>query len=166
MNYEFKYKDEKIETGVAVTKDGTVVTIGDNLYKVNPLSAGKFLIESNGIKKTVCCVVKDGRAFVDVDAVLLELNLAVQDDSVSGGADAHAGEKDKVFAPMPGKVVKLLVNEGDEVEERQPLVIVEAMKMENQVNSAAKGRVKKINFKAGDQVGTEKPIIELELAGD
>ena len=47
---------------------------------------------------------------------------------------------------------------------KQPLVIVEAMKMENQVNAKAKGKVKKVNFAAGDQVDTEKPIIELEIA--
>jgi biotin carboxyl carrier protein len=42
-------------------------------------------------------------------------------------------------------------------------VIVEAMKMENQVNSRAKGKVKAVNFSSGDQVDTESPIIELEL---
>ncbi len=50
------------------------------------------------------------------------------------------------------------------MEEKQPMVIVEAMKMENQVNSKAKGTVKAVNFAAGDQVDTETPIIELDLA--
>jgi biotin carboxyl carrier protein len=43
------------------------------------------------------------------------------------------------------------------------MVIVEAMKMENQVNSRAKGKVKAVNFSAGDQVDTETPIIELDI---
>ena len=44
------------------------------------------------------------------------------------------------------------------------MVIVEAMKRENQVNSRANGTVKAVNFAVGDQVDTETPIIELELA--
>jgi biotin carboxyl carrier protein len=64
---------------------------------------------------------------------------------------------------MPGKIVKLLVGEGEKVAEKQPMVIVEAMKMENQVNSPSAGTVRKINFMDGDQVGTEIPIIELEI---
>jgi biotin carboxyl carrier protein len=64
---------------------------------------------------------------------------------------------------MPGKIVKIMVAVGDEVTEKQPMVIVEAMKMENQVNCRAKGKVKAVNFAPGDQVDTESPIIELEL---
>ena len=56
-----------------------------------------------------------------------------------------------------------MVAPGDTVEVKQALVIVEAMKMENQVLSRANGVVKAVNFKAGDQVDTENPIIELEL---
>ena len=48
--------------------------------------------------------------------------------------------------------------------EKQPLVIVEAMKMENSVLCRANGTVRAVNFAAGDQVDTETPIIELEIA--
>ena len=77
-----------------------------------------------------------------------------------------AGEKDKILAPMPGKIVKIQVAMGDEVTEKQPMVIVEAMKMEHQVMARANGKVKAINFADGDQVDTESPIIELELEAE
>ena len=64
---------------------------------------------------------------------------------------------------MPGKIVKLLVKVGDEVKEKQQMVIVEAMKMENPVLCKANGKVKAIHFNDGDQVNTDNPIIELEL---
>ncbi|MCH8026710.1 MAG: hypothetical protein IID63_01145 [candidate division Zixibacteria bacterium] len=64
---------------------------------------------------------------------------------------------------MPGKIVKLLVKVGDRVSEKQPLMIVEAMKMENQVNSPAAGIVKAVNASVGDQVDTVSAIIELDL---
>ena len=64
---------------------------------------------------------------------------------------------------MPGKVVKILVKQGDRVEKSQGLVIVEAMKMENEIKSGSGAVVKKINFKEGDLVDAAVPIIELEL---
>jgi len=57
----------------------------------------------------------------------------------------------------------ILVRKGQKVSEGQPLFVVEAMKMENQVNSPASGSVKAVNGAAGDQVDTISPIIELEL---
>ena len=67
-----------------------------------------------------------------------------------------------ISSPMPGKIVKILVREGDKVRKGQGLVIVEAMKMENEIRSPGAGIVKKINFKEGNLVDTTDPIIELE----
>ena len=53
---------------------------------------------------------------------------------------------------MPGKVVAVLVNEGDTVDKGQGLVIVEAMKMENEVRAPNNGEVKEIRVKAGESV--------------
>jgi biotin carboxyl carrier protein len=53
---------------------------------------------------------------------------------------------------MPGKVVKLLVHEGDEVSEGTPLVVVEAMKMENELVSERAGVVQKVFVETGDAV--------------
>src|SRR5579863_7231267 len=49
----------------------------------------------------------------------------------------------KITAPMPGKVVRLLVREGDEVEPGQGVVVVEAMKMQNEIKSPKKGSIQK-----------------------
>jgi biotin carboxyl carrier protein len=53
---------------------------------------------------------------------------------------------------MPGKIIAILVAEGDAVEKGQGLVIVEAMKMENEVHSPITGAVKEIKVKPGDTV--------------
>ncbi len=63
---------------------------------------------------------------------------------------------------MPGKIVKILVAEGDKIKARQPLVIVESMKMENEIKSPTDGTVKSIHFGPGDLVGTGQPIIKIE----
>jgi biotin carboxyl carrier protein len=70
--------------------------------------------------------------------------------SVRGvGAGGSAGI---LKSPMPGKVVKLLVSEGMEVTAGTPLVVVEAMKMENELVAEAAGTVKKVFVSAGDAV--------------
>lgn len=58
----------------------------------------------------------------------------------------------KILAPMPGRVVRLLVAEGSEVEAGQGIVVVEAMKMQNEIKSPKKGIVKKISATAGSAV--------------
>jgi len=58
-------------------------------------------------------------------------------------------------APMPGKVVKVLVTEGQEVAANAPLVVLEAMKMEHTVRAAAAGTVRAVHVVVGDQVDTE-----------
>ena len=60
--------------------------------------------------------------------------------------------RQKVSVPMPGKVIAVLVAEGDQVEKGQGLVIVEAMKMENEVHSPIAGEIKEIKVKPGDTV--------------
>ena len=57
-----------------------------------------------------------------------------------------------IFAPMPGRVVRLLVAENSEVEAGQGIVVIEAMKMQNEIKSPKKGVVKKISATAGAAV--------------
>lgn len=163
MINEFVYQDNIIETKAEPAGGMTQVTVGGKLYKIYCLSPGKYQVEVNGVKTVAGCVVKNNKSFVDIDGILLELTIPSEDNGGAGGVGAGVGEKDKIYAPMPGKVVKLLVGEGDEVKEKQHLVIVEAMKMENPVMALADGTVKKVNFADGDQVDTETPIIELEI---
>jgi len=68
----------------------------------------------------------------------------------------------EVLAPMPGKIVDVLVNVGDKVSEDDELLILEAMKMENPVYAPADGVVKEIKVKKGDTVDTEQLLLVLE----
>lgn len=75
---------------------------------------------------------------------------------------ADASGSASVTAPIPGLVVKVLVEEGAEVEEGQSLVILEAMKMENEIRSKRNGTVAKVNVAAGERVEQNAPLIVLE----
>ena len=68
-----------------------------------------------------------------------------------------------LLCPMPGKLIKLLVKEGDTIEEGQALCVVEAMKMENTLLAEKKCIINKINFVEGDTVSVDETIMELNF---
>jgi acetyl/propionyl-CoA carboxylase alpha subunit len=80
----------------------------------------------------------------------------------SGGGPAPAAGEQRVTAPMPGRVVRILVKVGDEVALRQGLVVVEAMKMENELASPKAGRVKEVAVTEGLSVESGRLLVIVE----
>ncbi len=84
--------------------------------------------------------------------------------TVEAAAHATDGahETSSVVAPMPGVVVRVLAEEGERVEARQPLVVLEAMKMETPLASPYEAVVKRVHVAEGDRVGGGTVLVELE----
>ncbi len=80
--------------------------------------------------------------------------------AADGGSHTH-GEQ-SVVAPMPGRVVRVLVGPGDTVAARQGVVVVEAMKMENELRAPRAGRVKHIAVEAGASVEAGRVLVVIE----
>ncbi len=70
-------------------------------------------------------------------------------------------EGEAMTSPMPGTIIKILVNVGDEVQENQPLMILEAMKMENQVVATKNGKVAGIHTLLGSVVNAGDELITI-----
>ncbi|TMK24994.1 MAG: ATP-grasp domain-containing protein [Actinobacteria bacterium] len=87
---------------------------------------------------------------------------ALNVDAAAGGRDAATGEQSTVTAPMPGTVIKVLVAAGDSVQPRQPLVVLEAMKMETPLSSPYEAVVRAVHVAEGDQVAGGAVLVELE----
>jgi 3-methylcrotonyl-CoA carboxylase alpha subunit len=83
---------------------------------------------------------------------------------VDAAAHRHgtAVESSSIVAPMPGTVIRVLVAPGDEVEPRQPLVVLEAMKMETPLVSPYAATVREVHVAAGDRVAAGALLVELE----
>jgi len=77
-----------------------------------------------------------------------------------GGTTAHGVQK--VVAPMPGRVIRVLVSAGDTVVARQPVVVVEAMKMENELRSPKAGTVKEVPVTPGTSVDAGRVLVVIE----
>lgn len=80
----------------------------------------------------------------------------------SGDAAAGAAGSGKVAVPMQGTIVKVLVEVGDEVEADQPVVVLEAMKMENNIGADKAGTVAEVKVAVGDTVGAGDVVVVIE----
>ena len=78
------------------------------------------------------------------------------------GAVAPADAAARIVAPMPGKVVRVLVNVGDRVETGAGIVVVEAMKMQNEMKSPQAGRVVELKTSTGAAVTAGEVLAEIE----
>ena len=116
----------------------------------------------------------DGRV---VEAVVVRLSagryqvwLDGERHLVEAERDARKGHgsnesDDALVAPMPAKVVRIAVKEGDAVEDGQTLVVLESMKMELGVTAPRSGKVQKIGAEVGAIVPAGTVLVELEPAG-
>ena len=78
------------------------------------------------------------------------------------GAGASGTGPQRVAAPMPGKIVRILVTAGDSVTAKQGLVVVEAMKMENELRAARDGRVREVLVNEGQSVDAGAVLVVVE----
>jgi 3-methylcrotonyl-CoA carboxylase alpha subunit len=83
-------------------------------------------------------------------------------DTAAGGRAADGPEQSHVVAPMPGTVIRVLVEPGAAVAARQPLVVLEAMKMETLLVSPYEATVRAVNVGEGDRVAGGAVLVELD----
>jgi len=83
-------------------------------------------------------------------------------EAIEADAAAETIGPSRLEAPIPGKVVKVHVKVGDEVEAGQAIVVLEAMKMENELTAEQAGKVTAIHVEPGQTVDTGAPLAELE----
>lgn len=81
---------------------------------------------------------------------------AKEKEAVAAGAGEHS-----IDAPMPGKIVKVVVEEGQSVKAGDVLLVLEAMKMQNEITADADGTVKAVNVEAGQNVKVKESLVIL-----
>ena len=91
-----------------------------------------------------------------------KINILGQSGEYSLTEMADPDNKNEIGSPIPGTVTMLMVKEGDMVTENQPLVVVEAMKMETRITSSIAGIVSSVNIKEGQQVKAGELLIVIK----
>ena len=128
-------------------------------YEQNQL---KILL--NGRSETVYCSVnEEQKTIVNFHGLNFTCFRTDQlNDALDYACKETVNDKSKLVSPMPGKVVKINVKEEDEVNEGQIMIVVEAMKMENNIVASGKAKVKRILVAEGQMVDNKMQLIELE----
>jgi len=166
MELEFKFGDavhmillepEKSSDDFKVVLDGKPDTL-----QISKVSPHDLILVRNGRIGHVYVAADVARIHVHVNGRVVRLEQTDSDKQNFSRDAIEFGSRDQIMTPMPGKIVKILVKEGERVTAKQSLVIVESMKMENELKSPANGTVKSIHFASGDLIGTDQPIIKIE----
>ncbi len=145
-----------------ITLDGAahavdVVRVGDT---------GLSLLFGDGHRSVEAQVVAGGapgEKLVWLDGVSESATIDGRRARRGGGPGAPRDNGDRrILAPMPGRVVRVLVGPGDTVEAGQPVLVIEAMKMENELRSPRAGRIKDVAVEQGASVEAGRVLVVIE----
>jgi len=164
---EFEYLVDGALRKIAIEKrDGMyIVHDGDAAIEaeIRAVSDHELFILSRGRGHRIFLAREGDRTLIQSGGRMVELREPGRDGGASAkGEDGAPDGGGVIKAPMPGKVIKVFVAEGETVRKNQTLLIVEAMKMENEIKAGREGVVKKVHVAAGELVDAARPLIEIE----
>jgi biotin carboxyl carrier protein len=174
MTFEIEINDRSRTVSVERRAPGGYrITVGDRRWEVDAARVGPFGLSllfggEKGISREihVAPAGSNGRAttlLVGIDGRTVAATVNARRTGragAQGGTQTH-GEQ-AIVAPMPGRVVRVLVSAGDEVAVRQAVIVVEAMKMENELRSPKAGRVRDVSVSAGSSVEAGRVLLVIE----
>jgi propionyl-CoA carboxylase alpha chain len=139
---------EEAEVAYRLTRDGLVAEDHDDVALVSAVP-GEVVLDRGGVRLRFAVAAYGSR--VHVDSVLGAVTLTPVPRLPDPAEQIAPGT---LLAPMPGSVVRVAVSEGDTVERGQPMLWLEAMKMEHQILAPADGVVTALHAEVGGQVET------------
>ena len=157
------------ERRVEIEKDGTTytVTIDGKTYVADARIASgptaMSIIVDNKCYETIV-TARGRKTLVSTGGEEFELEIADELEHRGAASASHHLDLDveEIKAPMPGVVVSIEVEKGQEVDPGTPVVIVEAMKMQNEIATVVGGAVKEIRVNKGDIVDSQKTLVIIE----
>jgi biotin carboxyl carrier protein len=163
MTREFLLNNRRLRVDIQTNGHADLVKFESAEHEIlcDELGAGVFVLRNSDVKYRARVVRQKDRIFVWLAGKNFEFQIPSADE-----AGTHGGEKSpEVRAPMPGTLIKLLVKEGDAVEEGQVLAVLEAMKMEHQLRAPLAGSVQKVSGTIGAIIDADAVIVTLAAAG-
>jgi acetyl/propionyl-CoA carboxylase alpha subunit len=112
----------------------------------------QVVFDIDGTKYKVKAFMSGAELWLHINGETWVLDTAQKATRAGGSAKSKAEQSGELFAPMPGKILKVNFKNGQTVDEKQVVIIMEAMKMEYSLVAPFQGVLKQLNCKAGDQV--------------
>lgn len=169
MPIEIKLNDRIAKVKVLNQNENLLeIMVDDRVYQVDLMhnDEGTFSILENNRSFNITLVPSTKAKAYTAYTLYNTFDLEVIDAEaryIRNRGEGTLGTSDKkITAPMPGKIVKVLVEPGQEVKKGQTAVIISAMKMESEYKSAVDGVVKRVSVKAGDTVDSNQILVEIE----
>ena len=167
MNYEIKLNDE-VKPIKLLNRDGNIaeVQIGEKKYILDIIEVEKgiYSVLYNGVSYNIELLSNDEKNY-HVTTLYNSFDIEVIDPETRYKNSRKGSEDDDhayISTPMPGKVVKILVKEGDKVKGGDTVIIVSAMKMESEYKVVKDRTITKILVKEGDNIDGDQPLIMLD----
>ncbi len=155
MKKTIKLNNQNITINIIHQNDKMIHFIFEDKEFVFDLASKKNDQMILSYQQTAHQVIYDHDNFV-VDGIELNVEIPVRSRS-KGNTKAVGG----MNAPMPGKILKILKNIGDEVVIGDAILVMEAMKMEHTIKADKVGKVEKIFYKEGDQVAAKSELVKI-----
>lgn len=147
-SYEYSFQKKKIKVELIEEADGfTILSVNGLRYPVEVVShkQNTYEVLVNGVSYSFS---------IETPFSLKRSKLLASQKSES--------KKELIKAPMPGKILDVMVEKGQSVNLGEGLFVLEAMKMQNTIASPVKGVISKVSIKPGDIVGKEELLVEIE----
>jgi biotin carboxyl carrier protein len=144
------------------TPSGTREWTAGRAATIEEVEPHVYSIVLNGRSYEARVVMKDDEYIVEIDGQSIAIEINDPRDFRRGARNGGDSNLRHIMASMPGKVVRLLVDAGDAVEEGQGLIVIEAMKMQNELRSPRPGIVSKVEVAIGGTVTAGQVLVTLE----
>lgn len=154
---ELTYKGKKFT--VEVTNEVLKIDNQTHSFAMEKYTENIIKIEINGEQKVVYLSNDYKNAHVFIDGEQYTIQKVDETLEVEKTTDTANKDFEIIKPPMPGSIVKVLVEIGQEVDEGTAILVLEAMKMEMTLYSSIKGIIKEINVSPGEQVDVEKTLV-------
>ena len=150
-----------------IKRDGPMlqVAIGNREYTLDvaKVEHGVYSVIHNGNSHNMEIIKSEQKDFYTVNSQYQTFDIEIAPaNPISNGAKKRGNKNEKVTAPIPGKILSIKVAPGDPVKENQNLVVLSAMKMENELKSPISGIVSKLNVNEGDVVKEGTILVEVK----
>ena len=165
MKYVVTLGDEARAVEVSGGDGRYRVVVGDTEWDVDAraTAAGIYSLLIGGVSYVADVLDRDGMCVVEVRGERYEITVEEQTRHIirtRGGAGAGAGSR-TLTAPLPGKISRVAVRPGDAVQAGDILLVIEAMKMENEFRAGTAGTVAEVRVAAGEAVNAGDVLIVL-----